>query len=1069
MKKYKLLMAVAGVGLLSSAWSQTIVDTDFSSYSDGDLAGQESWAAVPNTGANAFSVSGGVAATEPVSASFLRNTGPGNYVYWTVLDTSAVDNQWTGTMDFQFSMSTNAGWQIGDAFRIGTSTAATNGLLPAANNQVVIGVVGSTWTKFEINAYDAAGAALHMISVDPEVVGFVPNAPAAPASDNLRLNWSIRKARGTGLFEVSCSLQNLDTATNIVGSSVYVEKAAAWASSDAYHVMGHCPDAHFWVTKAEQTDIALDALAIEKSSVVPPPMPAPTVAATPGNNTVTLSWGLVGDAVSYEISRSLSSNGTYAVVDTVATSPWIDSAVSTGTEYFYKVTAKSPGLSDAVSGVVSAIPFSAATGTIIDTSFQSPEFANGDLAGQDLWSAVAVSDPQAFNVDAAGNGYAETATFAGGASTNQVVYGLTTSNTVGNAWSGTLDFSLSVEPNGSFRTNIVAGVTNIHEVAELGGGYEGFMFGLTANPDQRLDPKGKDDLLFTVRHGGNDGRIDIGFNMYNWNANIVLTLDRKQLGWDPNWYDRTADNAPDFVSDMISLDYVIRKSSNGGYYATVEANIGTNTYAGTFTYSSNHDAWARPDDASAAAFLSFGMSHAASDPARRVNVSIDALSLVHADSSAVPVTPPYGIGTALGDAAITLSWLAGGEQASFNVYRAETNGGPYTLLASAISASPYTDTGLVDKRTYFYVLTGVYTGAVESAYSKQVHARALGRTIHMAWEGDMNTSGNQYVTGISAGVTNGSVIFYEGTSPGQSVIAPANTWYTGPTLRGVVQKPVAATGVPQVQVLWNGGARFNNAVGSSSLYWIEGAPLDATSQTVSLEIEQTSGSGRAAIRNGTTWYISQTTLSANRLIPDVLQENWAMLDKATAGSSSLMTATGASFVPGSTLGLNNITALGQFRENCTASDWFYYMRLLYGSSVTAYEAWADLQGIFNDDAVPLLDFDNDGLDNVTEWGLGGDPADGNDVGITARRTGVDGGGNFLYIYPRLKSASRPTYNVMGNADLLYGSFQVLTEGVDFTEVSSGGNWAANRTDFEAVTNAIPTAESAMFIKLGITE
>ena len=54
--------------------------------------------------------------------------------------------------------------------------------------------------------------------------------------------------------------------------------------------------------------------------------------------------------------------------------------------------------------------------------------------------------------------------------------------------------------------------------------------------DQRLDPKGKDDLLFTVRHGGNDGRIDIGFNMYNWNANIVLTLDRKQLGWDPNWF-----------------------------------------------------------------------------------------------------------------------------------------------------------------------------------------------------------------------------------------------------------------------------------------------------------------------------------------------------------------------------------------------------------------------------------------------------------------------------------------------------------------------------------------------------
>jgi hypothetical protein len=59
----------------------------------------------------------------------------------------------------------------------------------------------------------------------------------------------------------------------------------------------------------------------------------------------------------------------------------------------------------------------------------------------------------------------------------------------------------------------------------------------------------------------------------------------------------------------------------------------------------------------------------------------------------------------------------------YNVYRSETGGGPYILVAATLlnDNSSWKNTGLTSEVEYFYVMTAVI-GEVESGYSNEVSA-----------------------------------------------------------------------------------------------------------------------------------------------------------------------------------------------------------------------------------------------------------------------------------------------------------------------------------------------------------
>lgn len=73
---------------------------------------------------------------------------------------------------------------------------------------------------------------------------------------------------------------------------------------------------------------------------------------------------------------------------------------------------------------------------------------------------------------------------------------------------------------------------------------------------------------------------------------------------------------------------------------------------------------------------------------------------------------------------VALSWHASSSAVSgYNVYRATTNGGPYSKINSGvITVARYTDTSVGGGITYYYVSTSVDSAGIESAYSNQATA-----------------------------------------------------------------------------------------------------------------------------------------------------------------------------------------------------------------------------------------------------------------------------------------------------------------------------------------------------------
>jgi len=101
-------------------------------------------------------------------------------------------------------------------------------------------------------------------------------------------------------------------------------------------------------------------------------------------------------------------------------------------------------------------------------------------------------------------------------------------------------------------------------------------------------------------------------------------------------------------------------------------------------------------------------------------------SVNSAQASATPVAPtqapaaPTGLIATGGNAQVSLSWTASSGAISYHLKRSTATGGPYTQV-SAPTTTSFTDTGLTNGTTYFYVVSAL-NAVGESANSTQASA-----------------------------------------------------------------------------------------------------------------------------------------------------------------------------------------------------------------------------------------------------------------------------------------------------------------------------------------------------------
>src|SRR5207248_2129848 len=106
----------------------------------------------------------------------------------------------------------------------------------------------------------------------------------------------------------------------------------------------------------------------------------------------------------------------------------------------------------------------------------------------------------------------------------------------------------------------------------------------------------------------------------------------------------------------------------------------------------------------------------------------------------VPGAPTNVVATA-GNGQVGLSWSASSGASSYNVKRSTTNGGPYTTVASP-STTSYTETGLTNGTTYYYVVSAVNTSG-ESSNSGQVSATPAAGMMLVTYDSGATTTGLQ--------------------------------------------------------------------------------------------------------------------------------------------------------------------------------------------------------------------------------------------------------------------------------------------------------------------------------------
>jgi Glycoside hydrolase family 44/Fibronectin type III domain len=98
---------------------------------------------------------------------------------------------------------------------------------------------------------------------------------------------------------------------------------------------------------------------------------------------------------------------------------------------------------------------------------------------------------------------------------------------------------------------------------------------------------------------------------------------------------------------------------------------------------------------------------------------------------------PSGLAAAAGNQQVGLSWTASAGATSYNVLRGTVSGGPYTQIGTSTTAS-YTDTGLTNGTTYYYVVAAVNTGGT-SGNSNQASATPMGSGTSIAVTVDVLT------------------------------------------------------------------------------------------------------------------------------------------------------------------------------------------------------------------------------------------------------------------------------------------------------------------------------------------
>ncbi len=1084
----RLALCLLATAFTAHAVDTVILEKDFSTYSDGDINGVDGWVAATN----GFTVVGGELQLPLTMSSRVMNAGSGTSL--------AAGERIRITLDYRLSVGPTR--KHGHFFGFGVQTNATAPVVGGIGSADMVdayvfnfalepsfrysGQITFMPDRAQWNLYTGTLLADPDCGFNPygyytNVVPYDSAAYIDSDSDVLRTVYTITKTQSSNLFYVTMLTTNATTGASVTASASNVSRAGAWSSPSLWFTLNNVKEDgytnHIQYVKMEKLD---------------PVVAAPTgVSALALDGEVQLAWNLMPGAT-YDVYRSTTS-GVYGapLVTDLTTESYLDTPVSNGTTYYYVVVAKysngDSGFSDEASGTPQTI--------YVDQLVYSTDFSGialGDLAADADWAQISGSSNHAFEVIS--NGASNVADTA-------VVESYFT-NTVGNAVYLEKLFRNNQDDAVEGYIDVVVSVT-ANGAADSDHTNQGVLgFGLTSSTSESLlTSKAAMALLHVTVRNENNIAILFGQDGNDDSGNRLAYLSWSELNWNPKPIMATTNLnvgssalPRDLETDPIRISWKIRKTREAGKFQawasmsnllTAAHNDGSPVEIASATVSGKTAAYDTP-----ASLFAMGHYYKSNLAGRysTLHATVSEVSLSHTSGNEPVVKAPTVTSVLAGDREVTVSWSPVLDAEGYTLTLQTTNGETY-VVADNITATTKTDSPRWNDIPNTYTLTANF-GEDLSPNTASTNFVASPVGLVPAYHLNQQFGGTARTTTVAI-ATSGATMMYRNamTTP---FFQNGVDGYTGPTIYGMQQVwdnelgTKSAYDLCKLEIVNNyAGWHLNSSDPSSG--WQTGpygaflgfitAPdmgystFDATATTLYIKARwqgwsignagSVDNACRIAIRNGTTWYVSNEKYSNGGngadlrtvTVADVANSLWRPL---TVNPTAEMTFGAA--VAGSTLSLTDVNAIGWFHNKQWGSA-MYELDVKVQGALPSYDYWVGKQGAAFTNSAPTLDPDNDGVINQWEYAFGGNPLSANTADLPSIVIDPDAPDFVTCIYKKQRDpVSGITYGLKSTDDLLYGSW------------GNAGTTSEGVIDYywKAVTNKVSSSIAAEFFKVEVS-
>lgn len=615
------------------------------------------------------------------------------------------------------------------------------------------------------------------------------------------------------------------------------------------------------------------------------PDPPTGLSASAGDGFVSLEWNTVFGAASYQIKRAENTGGPFTEVSGGITSTsWTDLDVINGNTYFYIVSAVSAkgesAPSSPVSGTPSAVPPPPTSLTAIAMNagaslFWSP---SPGATSYTLRRSITSGGPYAVIAVGIGSTSHQDSELANGTTYYYVVSASNATGESGHApeaavlpsstilpppWSKSDVGPVGIEGDSAYQSGTITTVASgtdissnddqFHYVHQQTAGNCTIIARITSL--QNVNPMAKAGLMIRQTLDGNSKNVFLGVTPTTTNG-IRFQNRSVTSGSTVTSHTRTGSGSsiPRWLRIVRSGDtFTASRSSNGSNWTT----MGSVTVSMTGT-------------------VFIGLATTSHDNALATSATFTNVSL----SLSTPAVPT-GISTNTNNNLTTLSWSPASGASTYNVKRSNNSGGPYTIIASGISGTSHTDTGISAGNAYYYVVSAANpTG--ESGNSAEVGALPVLATpaaptglvatpgnglISLGWATQAGAAyyklkrsiqaGGPYLVVatttsnalIDEGLANGTTYHYvvsAANSAGESANSPETSATPMLPLPDVPLNPIAAPGDRKIILSWQPTAYATSYRVKRST--VDGGPYSLIASTSTNQFIDTD------LSNGTSYY-----------------------------------------------------------------------------------------------------------------------------------------------------------------------------------------------------------------------